>query len=161
MQPKVGDTEQIRVEDVKVTFENVHTSDNFHQATAERMTGSAMIPYDSINSLGPFTAEYAGQSANGVGLVKLSPDEDQGLPFDLSFEVGVEATTGGGFTFVGADGTTRVAAIPRNLRPILGTLLQVPHQLYGLPDTFTIKSLQVTPDGIELALAGRGVELTR
>ena len=97
---------------MKVTFENVHTSDNFHQATAERMTGSAMIPYDSINSLGPFTAEYAGQSASGVGLVKLSPDKDQGLPFDLSFEVGVEATTGGGFSFVGADGTSASGGDP-------------------------------------------------
>ena len=161
VEPKVGDTEQIRVEDVKVTFVNVRTSDNFHQATAERMTGSALIPYDSISALGPFTAEYAGQGDHGVGLVKLSAGEDQGLPLDLSFEVGVTATSDGGFTFVGTDGTTRMSPVPRTLKPILGPLFEVPHQLYGLPEAFTIKSLQVTPDGIELALAGSGVELTR
>jgi hypothetical protein len=161
VEPRVGDTEQIRVEDVKVTFENVRTSDSFHRATAERMTGSAMIPYDSISDLGPYTAEYGGEGAEGVGLVKLTPDDDQGLPFDLSFTVGVTATSNGGFAFVGKDGTTRLALIPRALRPILGSLIQVPHQLYGLPAEFAIKSLSATPDGIRLALAGHGVELTR
>ena len=48
--PEVGDTEKIRVQDVKVTFFDVSTSDNFHRATAKRMTGSAMMPYDSISA---------------------------------------------------------------------------------------------------------------
>lgn len=166
VQPKVGDTEQIRVEDVQVTFFHVRTEDSFHRATAEKMTGSARVPFDSISALGPFTASHAGQGGQTgqtgakVGVITLSPDPDQGLPGGLSFDVGVQAE-GDGFSFLGTDGTTRIAPIPRDLRPILSTLIGRPHGLYGLAETFTIDSLEVTADGIELKLSGTGVELTR
>jgi hypothetical protein len=159
--PQVGDTEQVRVEDVRVTFFDVRTSDTFHRATAARMTGGALIPYDAISALGPFSAEYAGRSDEGVGLVRLSPDDDQALPIDLSLEVGVDVTPDGGFTFLGADGSAQSIPVPKNLRPLLGNLVESPHQLYGLPSTFTVRSLDVTPEGVELTLAGSDVELTR
>ncbi len=163
VKPDVGDTERIRVEDVKVTFFHVRTSRNFRQATAEKMTGSATIPYSSVSALGPFTASYGGQGGGsdaGVGVITLEPDADQGLPDGLSLDIGV-AVNDGAFTFLGTDGTTKIAPIPGDLEPLLSTMVQTPHQLYGLPKSFTIDSLQVTRDGIELKLSGTGVELTR
>lgn len=158
--PNVGDTEQLRVEDVTVTFFHVHTRDSFRQATAEKMTGSARIPFGSISALGPFTASYGGRGGQGVGVVTLAADPDQGLPSGLAFDVGV-AVSEGALTFLGTQGTTRIAAIPRDLQPVLSTLIQSRHVLYGLPDTFTIDSLHVTRDGIELRLSGTGVDLAR
>lgn len=158
--PRVGDTEQIRVEHVKVTFFDVRTHDSFRQATADQMTGSALIPFSSISALGPFTASYGGHGDHGVGVISLEPDATQGLPGGLSFDIGVDVSDGG-FTFVGTDGSTRIAPIPSDLKPVLSTLLESRHQLYGLPDTFTIDSLEVTRAGIELKLSGSGVELTR
>ena len=155
-----GDSGRIRVEDVQVSFAHVSTSDNFHRATAQRMTGSARIPYDSISRLGPFTASYGGQNDQGVGVVTLTPDQSLGLPSGLSYDVGVE-TDSHGFSFLGAGGSTQITGVPPALEPVLSTLLTAPHQLYGLPTTFTIKSLHVTQDGIDLTLAGRNVELTR
>ena len=157
--PPVGDTREIRVQDVTVSLYDVRTADNFHPATAQRMTGSAMIPFGSISALGPFTAEYAGRSEQGVGLIRLTPDLAQGLP--IGIELGVTVAPDGGFTFVAADGTTSSAAVPTNLRPLIDGLVDAPHRLYGLPAAFTVKSLNVTPDGIELILAGSQVELTR
>jgi len=159
--PPVGDTEEIRVQDVTVSLYDVRTADNFHQATAQRMTGSAMIPFGSISALGPFTAEYAGQSSQGVGLIRLTPDVAQGLPIGIGLELGVAVAPDGGFTFVAADGTTNVSPVPTNLRPLIDGLVDAPHRLYGLPASFTVKSLNVTRDGIELVLAGTQVELTR
>ncbi len=160
VKPAVGDTERIRVEDVRVTFFHVRTSDSFRQATAARMTGRARIPFSAVSALGPFTASDGGQGRKGVGVITLAPDADQGLPEGLSFDIGVGVNSGG-FTFLGTDGTTMVAPVPGNLKPVLSTLIETPHQLYGLPTTFTIDSLRVTQDGIELRLSGTGVELTR
>lgn len=155
---RVGDARQIRVEDLRVTFSHVRTSDNFHRATAQTMTGHALIPYDSIGALGPFGAAYGGQ-ANGAGVVRLSPDHGTDVAGGLHLDVGVAARDGN-LTFVGTDGAPLIS-VPNNLDALLGPLLHVSHQLYGLPASFTIRNVQATPDGIELTLAGRDVELTR
>jgi hypothetical protein len=155
-----GATEGLRVEDVRATFSHVRTSDNFHRATARTMTGSAVIPFDSVSALGPFTASYGGAGDQGVGVITLRPDPDQGLPSGLSFDVGV-AVANGALTFLGTDGTTKISPVPRNLRPLISSLVGAPHRFYGLPKTFTIDSLKVTRDGIDVALSGEDVELTR
>lgn len=160
VEARAGDTEQIRVEDVAVAFLHVRTSDSFRQATADQMTGSATIPYDEVSDLGPFTASYGGQGGQGVGVITLTPDEGEGPPAGLSFDVGV-AVNDGSLPFLGTDGTTRIAPIPKDLRPALSRLIEVPLGLYGLPKSFTIDSLEVTKDGFDLDLSGSNVELTR
>ncbi|MEP6665275.1 MAG: DUF2993 domain-containing protein [Nocardioidaceae bacterium] len=154
---EAGDTERVRVKDVSATFYDVSTSHQFRQATAKRMTGSALIPFGSVSALGPFTASYGGTSPDGVGLVTLEPDVSA---LDVSFDVGVSIEARA-FSFVGRDGTTGVLPVPDNLRPLLEPLLLPSHDLYGLPPSFTIESLQVTKQGITLKLSGRDVELAR
>jgi hypothetical protein len=154
---QAGDTDQVRVENVVATLFDVSTSHRFRQVSAKRMTGRALIPFESVSALGPFTASYGGTSSNGVGLVTLQP-EDSAL--DATFDVGVSIEDGT-LSFIGRDGTTRALPVPHNLRPLLGPLLLEPHDLYGLPPSFTIESLEVAKDGIRLTLSGRDVDLTR
>ncbi len=152
-----GDTGSVRVEDVVATFYNVSTSDRFHEATAKRMTGSAVIPFESVSALGPFSASYGGTSPDGVGLLTLKPDDSA---LDASFDVGVSIEDGT-LSFVSRDGTTGILPVPDNLGPLLKRLLIQPYTLSGLPPSFTIESLEVAEDGISLKLSGQDVELTR
>lgn len=118
---------------------------------------------DSISALGPFTASYGGTGGTGgpgVGVIAPAPDPERGLPEDLTFDVGTTADQTG-FSLVGTDVTTRIPQIPRDLEPSLSDLVEREHDLYGLPETFEISSARGTRDGIQLRLAGSGVELTR
>ncbi len=156
-----GDEEGVRVEEVVATFFDVRTSHSLRRATADRMAGRALIPYESVSALGPFTASYAGSDSAGAGTIRLTPDEevpDAGL--DATLDVGVSVQDGT-LRFTGGDGTTGTAAVPSNLRPVLGALLDADHRLYGLPSSFTVESLRVEESGIALRLSGRDVPLSR
>ncbi len=153
--------EEIRVDNVEATFFDVRTTNGFKRATADRMTGSALISYDSVSDLGPYTASYAGTNDKGVGFITLVPDDGVlAVDMDLSVDLGVEVKDGS-LSFIGADGTSRVVPVPGNLKPLLGTLLDVSHPLHGLPSSFTVESLDVREAGIALVLSGSDIPLGR
>ncbi len=157
---KTGRTKEVRIEDVSVTFTDVHKKQRLTEVTATQMTGSALIPYSAVSALGPFTAAYGGQTPQDVGVISLKPDKKSGLPRTLSVDVGV-AVSDGTITFVGTNGATRIAPIPPNLRPLLTSLVSSSHPVYGLPTSFTITALDIQQDGIHVSLAGRNVEMSR
>lgn len=151
---RAGDTASIRVDDIAATFFDVTTSNRFRSASAARMTGSALIRFDSISELGDIRAAYGGETSDGTGVMALTSDA---LEADGVVKAGV-AVQNGSLSFTGTDGTTRIR-MPQNLRPALETFVLHPHPLYGLPQSFTIDSLTVAPEGLRLELSARDIAL--
>lgn len=151
---QAGDTESIRVDDIAATFFDVKTSNRFRAASAARMTGSALVRFDSISELGDIRAAYGGETSDGTGLMAFTSDA---LEADGVVKVGV-AVQNGSLSFAGTDGTTRIR-LPQNLRPALETFVLSAHPLSGLPQSFTVDSVTVAPEGVRLKLSARDIAL--
>lgn len=141
------------VEDVEATFYDVSTSDSFDSAVAERMSGSAVVPYDSINAVGLVRASYLSRENGDPALALTSND----LGVDTRVIVGVEIRDGL-VTFTNPRGGGALQ-IPRDLRGVVQPFVDQGYVLTGLPTAFVIESLEIRPEGLRLALSAQSVQL--
>ncbi|MFE6775979.1 DUF2993 domain-containing protein [Streptomyces sp. NPDC057702] len=146
----------IHISQMKATMRDVKVSNNFSSAVAEHATGRAHVSYaDLSDAAGPgITVGYAGKDSEGKSRVKISG----GL-------LGFKISAYGSVTVVNGD-TIRLRAekIPAGAVPgwedKVRQRTDIDRKVDGLPAGLDLKSIETTPDGVDIEAEGQAVELT-
>jgi LmeA-like phospholipid-binding len=141
----------VAVHDVRISLHDVKATDRFTRATAASATGTGLVPYSAFDAFAPVRVGYGGPTDDGSGYLEISAP-----------------TLGGGSIRVVpsvVDGTSlsldALSPVTRVLPPSLRTFVSGGHALEGLLDGVTVRSVEATPDGIAVTLAGRHVRIAR
>jgi hypothetical protein len=141
----------VEVEDVRVSFRDVDTSERFTRAVAASATGSGFIPYSAFDQFAPVSVSYGGTAANGSGYLLVS------APSLGSQTVRVTPSAVDGLRLSLDTLSTLSVALPRQLRSFVASA----HDFAGLPGGIVIKSVDATEDGLRVALAGKEIVIAR
>jgi hypothetical protein len=141
----------VEVQDVRVSFRDVDTSERFTRAVASSATGSGFIPYSAFDQFAPVSVAYGGTDANGSGYLLVS------APSLGSQTVRVTPSAVDGLRLSLDTLTTLSVALPRQLRSFVAKA----HDFAGLPGGIVIKSVDATEDGLRVALVGRDIVIAR
>jgi LmeA-like phospholipid-binding len=151
-----GSGETVRVTKLHAVLHDVHISNNFSSATADRATGSAHISYQDLSAAAGsgITVGYAGKDGAGQNEVKLSGSV-------LGFTLTATST----IAIVNGD-TIRLHAetIPGGNLPgweeQVRRRTDVDRKINGLPNGLHLEKIEVTPSGIDVSVTGTNVALT-
>ncbi|MBB5934419.1 LmeA family phospholipid-binding protein [Streptomyces zagrosensis] len=146
----------IHISEMSATMRDVKVSSNFSSAIAEHATGQAHVSYQDLSkAAGPgITVSYAGKDSEGKSRVKIS-----------GALLGVKVSAYGTVTVANGD-TIRLRAekIPGGTVPGWESKVRqrtdIDRKVDGLPTGLQLKTIETTPDGIDVEAEGHAVELT-
>jgi hypothetical protein len=141
----------VEVEDVRVSFRDVGTSDRFTKAVAASATGSGFIPYSAFDQFAPISVAYGGTASDGSGYLLVS------APSLGSQTVRVRPSAVDGLSLSLDALSALSAALPGQLRSFVSSA----HDFAGLPGGVVIKGVDATEDGLRVALVGKHIVIAR
>jgi hypothetical protein len=157
---QAGGSTPIVVASVSAVLENVHTSNDFSNATAATASGTGTITYASLSQELGTTLSWGGTTSTAQDRLKATPKVTvlgQTLSASVTAQVQVTSPDSIGFTNVQIVGV----GVPQLFVTALETVFTKSLEVSGLPAGLSLRSVSPTPDGVTLNLTGQNLRLDK
>ncbi len=157
-----GGNGRLRIAHLTSDLRGVRISSSFDSAVADTATGSALVSYAELSAGAPsgVTVSYGGRNSAGQGQVKVTGSIAlPGFGAVKRSVVSAVAVSGGNTVQLHAKEIPGAGTIP-GLDRLVRDRIDFSRRLSGLPDGISLKSVEATPDGVEISLTGQDVNLT-
>ncbi|MGP3977475.1 LmeA family phospholipid-binding protein [Streptomyces sp. 8N114] len=152
---------QVRLSKVNMTAEDVKLSDNYGSAVADRATGTVHLSYADLSKAADdgVRVGYGGKSTSGKDQVKVTASV--ALPLvGRAVERSVYSTvsvSGGDTVRLHADKVpgSKVPGVEEAIRK----KIDFEREIDSLPDGLKLEKVEATKDGVDVSMAGTGVNL--
>lgn len=153
-----GGGTSVRITKLDIDLHDVRLSDGFSTATADTVTGKALISYKDLSDAAPdgVTVSYGGKTA-----VKVTGSFDIPLVGSWKKSVVSDVKLSGGDTVSLHARHIPDTGIPGLREKDIRKRIDFSQKVTGLPQGIRLDTLQAGPDGVTINLTGTGVSLSR
>lgn len=131
----------LQVDDVRLKLSDLHTSQMFTEAVADRVQGSGTVSYEQLTAILGVDVSYDEETG---GLLLAAPRLNVGVRVEPSVDDDGNLTLG-------------AAQLPPSLRQIASTAFG----FSGIPDDLEVSAVRPTRDGLRITLLARNVAFAR